>query len=452
MSIAHEYNFDGLIGPTHNYAGLSHGNIASTSHKGAVSRPREAALQGLWKMQCVAGLGVRQAVLPPQERPDLAALRRMGFTGSDAQVIERAASEAPHLLAAVYSASSMWAANAATVSPSADTADGRVHFTVANLQSHLHRSLEAPATETALRRIFRDPKHFMIHPALPATAALSDEGAANHMRFAAKHGKAGVEVFVYGRGGVADAPMPRKFPARQSLEACRAIARLHQLDPARVLFVQQNPRAIDRGVFHNDVVATNHENVLICHEDAYVDTAGFVANLRRAMRKVCDDSLHAFVITRKKLPLHVAVKTYLFNSQLVAVKNRSFFKGLGLVYPIECSRFRASFMGIMELGNRQCPIGSVMVTVKESMDNGGGPACLRLRIVLTQAQARAMHQGVLWSPALNDQLVAWVNKHYREELRPDDLRDPKLIREGRDALDALTGILGLPGLYEFQQQ
>ena len=451
MKLAQEFNFDGIIGPTHNYAGLSPGNIASLKHKGVVSRPREAALQGLWKMSCIADVGARQAVLPPQERPALTALRRMGFTGSDVQIIERAAKEAPHLLAAVYSASSMWAANAATVSPSADTADGRVHFTVANLQSHLHRSLEAPVTESMLRRIFSDPQRFTIHSPLPATDLMSDEGAANHMRFAAKHGKPGVEVFVYGRGAVANAARHRKFPARQSLEACRAIARLHQLDPARVLFVQQNPSAIDRGVFHNDVVATSYLNVLVCHEDAYVNTAAFVASLRRAFRKVSEDSFHPFVVQRKKLPLHVAVKTYLFNSQLVSVRNRSYFTGLGLIYPLECQRYRSSFMGILDLGNRRCPIGSVMVTVKESMDNGGGPACLRLRVVLTKGEAKAMHQGVIWTPALNEQLVTWVNKHYREELKPDDLRDPHLIREGRDALDELTKILDLPGLYAFQK-
>ena len=27
--MAYEVNFDGLVGPTHNYAGLSYGNVAS---------------------------------------------------------------------------------------------------------------------------------------------------------------------------------------------------------------------------------------------------------------------------------------------------------------------------------------------------------------------------------------------------------------------------------------
>ena len=99
-----EYNFDGLVGPTHNYGGLSVGNVASTLHGGQASNPREAALQGLAKMRALAKLGYPQAVLPPQERPDVRALRALGFTGGDHQVIASAARDAPDLLAACSSA------------------------------------------------------------------------------------------------------------------------------------------------------------------------------------------------------------------------------------------------------------------------------------------------------------------------------------------------------------
>ena len=121
-----EVNFDGLIGPTHNYAGLSPGNVPSLSNAGAESRPREAALQGLAKMRRVRDLAwdgqgqPPQGVLVPQQRPDLGLLRRLGFTGDDARVLESAAEASPTVLAACWSASSMWAANAATVSPSAE--------------------------------------------------------------------------------------------------------------------------------------------------------------------------------------------------------------------------------------------------------------------------------------------------------------------------------------------
>src|SRR5215475_8689569 len=111
---AREINFDGLVGPTHHYAGLSSGNLASEGHAGEVSNPRAAALQGLEKMRFVAGLGVGQAILPPQPRPDIGLLRRLGFEGTDGAVLARARRSAPELLSAASSASAMWVANAAT--------------------------------------------------------------------------------------------------------------------------------------------------------------------------------------------------------------------------------------------------------------------------------------------------------------------------------------------------
>src|SRR5438874_9593839 len=250
-----EINFDGLPGPTHNYSGLAEGNLASERHKSLASNPRQAALQGLAKMKALADRGFAQAVLPPHERPDMAALRAVGFAGDDSAVLRSAAKAAPQLLAACSSAAAMWVANAATVSPSADTADGRVHFTPANLVSHFHRSLEAPTTTRILRAIFADERRFVVHDALPAAAQFGDEGAANHMRFA-EPGTPGVELFVYGRAAFdPDVPAPRRFPARQTREASEAVARRHGLAPQRTVLARQNPEAIDAGAFHNDVVA-----------------------------------------------------------------------------------------------------------------------------------------------------------------------------------------------------
>ena len=179
-----DVNFDGIPGPTHNYAGLARGNLAAERNARQVANPREAALQGLAKMRALAARGFPQAVLPPHERPVVAALRALGFAGRDADVVARAARDAPQLLAACSSAAAMWVANAATVSPSADTADGRVHFTPANLVAHFHRSLEAPTTTRVLRAIFADPRTSSVHDPLPAAPQFGDEGAANHTRFA----------------------------------------------------------------------------------------------------------------------------------------------------------------------------------------------------------------------------------------------------------------------------
>src|SRR5437773_559405 len=304
-----EVNFDGLPGPTHNYSGLAIGNLASERNKNFVANPRQAALQGLAKMKALADRGFAQGVLPPHERPDLAALRALGFAGSEQEILAKTARQAPQLLAACSSAAAMWVANAATVSPSADTADGRVHFTPANLVTHFHRSLEAATTTRVLRALFADARRFVVHDPLPAAHQLADEGAANHTRFAT-----GVEFFVYGRTGLdSQAPLPRRFPARQTREASEAIARRHALSPERVVFAQQHPDAIDAGVFHNDVIAVGSGSVLFCHERAYVDQDAVLAALAARIGK----TFMPIVVRESEVTLERAVSTYLFNSQLL---------------------------------------------------------------------------------------------------------------------------------------
>jgi len=439
--MAYEVNFDGIVGPTHNYAGLSLGNLASQRHGQTVSNPREAALQGLAKMKYLADLGLKQAVLPPQRRPDFAMLRRLGFGGSDPEVLWKASKEAPRLLAAAYSASSMWAANAATVSPSSDTADGRVHFTPANLVTQFHRSIEAPATAALLKAIFPDESAFAHHPPLPASGFLSDEGAANHTRLCADHGSAGVEIFVFGRDASSQAAAPARFPARQTLEASRAVARLHEIDPLRAVFAQQNPAAIDAGAFHNDVVSVGNQNVLLYHASAYVNPAGVIAEIRRALAAVTDVALIAIEVPEERVSLKDAISTYLFNSQLVTLPSGK----MALIAPIECREHAGVAKFIQSVIESENSIESVhYLDVRQSMRNGGGPACLRLRVVLTESELALVHPGVLLTDTLYAELVAWVNRCYREELRPEDLADPLLAREAWDAMEALSPLLKLP--------
>jgi succinylarginine dihydrolase len=445
MPNALEMNFDGLVGPTHHYAALAAGNLASQAHGGSVSHPREAALQGLEKMKRVAELGAPQAVLPPHERPDLAFLRCVGFDGSDSEVLARALREAPTLLTAACSASSMWAANAATVSASADCRDGRIHLTPANLVTNLHRSLEPAFTTRILRRVLPDRRVFAVHDALPSVPSLGDEGAANHLRLCAGHDGPGVEVFVFGQGG---SSMPRRFPARQQLAASQAVARLHGLDPRRTLFVQQHPDAIDAGVFHNDVIAVANRHVLLCHERAWVDQPRVLDQMRQMFRETCGGELHVIQVATAELSLAEAVASYLFNSQLVDLNDGT----MALVCPRECvERPRVWQVITAKLMGENSPIAqAVPVEVRQSMQNGGGPACLRLRVPMTSGQAAGVFAGVRWSDALHERLSAWVTRHYRQELRIDDLVDPSLLRETRAALDELTEILRVGPVYGFQ--
>ena len=438
-----EVNFDGIPGPTHNYSGLAEGNLAAQAHKSRVSHPRQAALQGLAKMKALADRGFAQAVLPPQERPDMAALRALGFAGDDAAVLRSVAKSAPQILAACSSAAAMWVANAATVSPSPDTGDGRVHLTPANLVSHFHRSLEAPTTTRVLRAIFADANRFVVHDPLPPAAQMSDEGAANHTRFAADASGPGVEFFVYGRSTFdAGAAAPRRFPARQTREASEAIARRHGLAPERALFVQQNPAAIDAGVFHNDVIAVGTGTVLFCHERAFADQAGALRALEERI-----DGFTAIVVREREVDVERAVATYLFNSQLIERPEG----GMLLVAPAEC-REDSHVAALLERTiSGDGPIREVATfDLRQSMQNGGGPACLRLRVPLTAVERAAIRARVWLDDSLHLELARWIERNYRDRLAPADLADPALLSETRTALDELSRILGLGSVYPFQ--
>lgn len=441
-----ELNLDGLVGPTHHYGGLGLGNVASQRHRHEVSNPLAAALEGIAKMRLMVSLGIQQAVIPPQERPLVSALRRLGFAGDDARVLADAAREAPELLSAVASTSSMWAANAASVSPAADTADGRVHLTPANLISQFHRSLEPMATGRLLARIFPDSDRFAHHDPLPAALPFADEGAANQLRLCPAHGDRGLEVFVFGRE--AEIRPGGRHPARQSLAASRAVTRLHGLATDQTLFLRQSDAARDAGVFHNDVIAVANENVLLVHERAYADGPAALDAIRAAYARAYGAGLVVTEVLERSVSLADAVDTYLFNSQLVTLPGG----GMALVCPTECREHPATSRWLDSLLAAGGPITAVhAVDVRQSMRNGGGPACLRLRVVLTAAELATVHAGVLATPKRLDALEAWVRRHYRDRLTVTDLADPALLDESRRALDELTGILDLPGLYGFQR-
>ncbi|WP_417447699.1 N-succinylarginine dihydrolase [Idiomarina abyssalis] len=442
-----EVNYDGLVGPTHNYAGLSFGNVASLANAKASSSPKSAALQGLKKMKALHDMGMKQGVLAPQERPDIFALRRLGFTGTDAEVLHKAATEAPAIFQAVCSASSMWTANAATVSPSADTANGKVHFTPANLTNKFHRSLEPQTSGRILQAMFNNSRYFEHHTHLPDNEHFGDEGAANHTRLCREYGHAGVELFVYGRYAFdSSKPAPKRFPARQTLEASQAIARLHGLSEDNTVYIQQNPDVIDQGVFHNDVIAVGNQNVLFYHEQAFADTE---AKLAEIQRKFGDNPLHFIKVGTEQISIQDAVSTYLFNTQLITPPDGQ----MTIIAPTECQENDSVRSYLEQLTqNSDSPIKRVeFFDVKQSMRNGGGPACLRLRVALNDEELAGANQNCLMSDKLFSRLNQWVEKHYRDELAVDDLRDPALLEESRSALDELTQILKLGSVYPFQQ-
>lgn len=429
MRPTQEVNFDGMIGPTHHYGGYSQGNLASMRHASQISHPKAAALQGLRKMKILADLGIPQAVLPPRMRPSLSTLRTLGFKGSDTEVFLKATQSSPRLVHHLSSSASMWAANLGTVSPSSDTEDGRVHITAANLQSQFHRSVEAEETFRLTQLLFPDEKLFAIHPPLPKGGSFGDEGAANHTRFCTDYSDTGIHLFVYGKSAFESTL--HRFPFRQALEASEAIARTHGLKPKKVLFAQQNPEIIDQGVFHNDVISVGNRTCFLYHEKAFVKTDQVIA----ALSELCP--LQPIRVTEEMLSVEDAVKSYLFNSQIVTLPNGEDV----LIAPRECENLNLDWL----------PLRVLFVDIRESMRNGGGPACLRLRCVLNAQQKDKVHPYVFLDEALYQNLVGWVKKYYRESLNVDDLLDPSLLQESMEALDALTQILHLGSFYEFQR-
>ncbi|MEM1037133.1 MAG: N-succinylarginine dihydrolase [Pseudomonadota bacterium] len=449
MSDAVEVNFDGLIGPSHNYGGMSDGNLASQANFGDVSHPREAALQGLEKMRLLVKAGLVQGVLPPLKRPNTDFLWDAGFNQLDTESLKKAAKEDPRLLKVAYSASSMWTANAATVSPSTDTATGKLRITAANLSSMLHRSIEAPDTESLLIRIF-EHKFPITHPdyhdspvsvdfALPMHADFSDEGAANHVRLCNAHGAQGVELFVYGREAGESFV---GFPARQTKLASESIARSHGLKPERTVFARQSAKAINAGAFHNDVVCVGTLDTLFFHEHAFEDTDGTLAALRKAGEGLFE--LKPVMVPDAEVPLADAIKSYLFNSQLLQWPGED---RLVLLAPTETQDTEATREYCERVVQGNGPIGRVQyVDVRQSMKNGGGPACLRLRVVMTAEERAAMHQGVLLDEAKIDALQAVVRATYRDRLSVSDLADSAFAEECFHARRELLKVLDLETL------
>ena len=445
-----EVNFDGIVGPTHNYSGLSFGNVASLTHKDEPSNPKEAALQGLEKMNFLRKLGLKQAVLPPHARPHIRTLKRLGFIGNDKEVLHQVRQREPWMLLACSSSSSMWAANAATFTPSCDTLDNRVHITPANLNNNFHRSLEAKMTERILRRIFLDSGKFVVHTPLPAGRYLADEGAANHTRLCKRHGEQGFHLFVFNRSSFnSRLEGPHKYPARQTLEASHSISRLHQIDPEYDMFLQQNPLAIDHGVFHNDVISTGNRDLFFYHELAFVNTERQMEKLRDKVLQSLNFDLHLVEVKENEISLDEAVQTYLFNSQIVTLNDGSTV----FVVPTECQENKKVRQYLENLANQtHLPIKEIhYLDLRESMHNGGGPACLRCRFVLNEEEIASIHPRVILDDSLYQDLKDWIHRHYRDHLTPPELADPRLLTESREALDELTQILKLGSLYEFQR-
>ena len=440
MTYSGEINFDGLIGPTHNYAGLSQGNLASQKHLNQTSNPKAAALQGLNKMRLIMDQGIPQGFFLPHERPHLMTLRAIGFGGTDEEVINQVAKKNPALLKNVYSASSMWSANAATFSPSIDSNDQKIHITPANLNSMFHRSIEHEFTKTQLELMFG--RIAKVHEPIKNISGYGDEGAANHLRVSAQHLMPGFQIFVYGSSAF---EVHQGIIARQAEEISQAVSTQHQLDPDRVLFLKQNEQAIHSGSFHNDIVSLANEEVFIFHQEAFADRV----ELERVLHQLKDHvkGFHPIEILSKDISLDDLVSSYLLNSQLITVKNNEMM----MLLPEEVQNHGNCMKWLEEIKSSSPIKRFEFVDIHQSMMNGGGPACLRFKAVVNSDELDKINKKFLLSPEKLINLRALVSKHYRDRINPDDLLDIKLMEESYLFLDELTQLLGIGSIYSFQK-
>lgn len=425
-----ELQVEGLVGPTHNYAGLGLGNVASHTHGGSISNPRAAALQSLEKMRWLHEHDVPVAMLPPQHRPRLDVLKSLGFDGSVSEQLQQAREASPTLLRAVWSASSMWSANAATVTPSSDSADGLVHLTPANLLSSLHRVLEHRETAHYVRQLFAHNATFKVHDALNVTTRLADEGAANHMRLWSDSSH--IHIFTYG-AEPPDSLFPKTHMPRQQRAAGEEIVQQHQLDSHHCLFVQQHPDAIDAGVFHHDVIGMSHRALLIVHERAWLDQDTALDTIRSKA-----PWLSVRVIKEDELSLQDAVATYFFNAQLVSLADGS----TAILFPHECSEHAGAYALAHRLQEELDEVSRIeFLNLRESMKNGGGPACLRLRVPLTEDELGHILPGARFTTKRYHQLQRFIETHYRERVAPDDLLDAAFAEEAHACHSSLLKLL-----------
>lgn len=449
--MAYEINFEGLAGMTHHYGGLAYGNLPSMQSIGKVSRPKEAALQGLQKMALLNELGVRQAVLPPHERPFFPLLEQLGFSGTKQNRLDQVKKEAPWLLPILSSSAAMWTANWATSTASIDSSDAHAHFTPANLASYLHRSLEPSTTQRILKAIFPSQVFFKHHPPLPCGGIFFDEGSANQIRFAKNYRSPGVYLFVFGKSTLPSempTPSPHTYPARQSKEASEALPRIHGLYPNTAVYAYQHPEAIDAGIFHNDLIAQGNLHFLMVHEKAFWNQQEVLNELKKKFSERCDEELKIVEVLESQVPLKEAASSFMFNSQIVTLPDLT----MALIAPEACrgyDRVTSFFESLVK--DPAHPVNTIhYVNLSESLGNGGGPACLRLRVVLTENELAHINPAVLYSPRLHERLESWIHKHYPDTLSKEELAKTELHEKNCQALDELCTILELGKVYPFQ--
>ena len=320
-----------------------------------------------------------------------------------------------------------------------DNIDNAIHITVANLNSMMHRSIEPKFTYKMLKRILN--KKVNINKSLLNLPNIGDEGAANHIRIAERHNVPGYQIFVYSSENISHA----KTIERQSLIGSKLIARKNCVEDQRVFYLQQSNRAIRYGSFHNDIVSTANENIFIYHEEAFESTQELKVILAKLKKLV--PNFKPIKILNSEIDLQTIVSSYLLNSQLISLPSG----GMMFLLPSEVKQYPNCMQWLEKISAEEEIKKIKFIDVKQSMRNGGGPACLRLRMIFNENEISSVNKNFLLDDNKIDLLTNLIENKYRDRLQPDDLLDPNLADESLEILDALTKIFKTGSIYNFQK-
>lgn len=372
---------DCMPGPTSHFGGHSIGNIASMTSKNMPSNPKKAAIEWLDKVSLVQSLGAKQIVLPPHRRPLI--------------------HHANHPRLENLSSGFIWMANAGHFIPATDTTLHAHQFIPANMKSGHHRKNEHRFHAYWIKQILKNINHH-IHSPLRAC----DEGAANAIRL----WKNNQSIFILVHGHPKTA-----FPSRQSKDSFNELQSLVKLK--NLIILQQKSKAIDHGVFHNDVISFGFKNVLFCHEHSFEDQKNQLYQLNQLFLNTTKSKLHIIQINEQDLPLTECIDTYLFNSQVILINNK-----ITLLSPKAAKRNEKSFKIIQEWIANDYIHDVKFIDINSSLMNGGGPACLRLCIYLLDSEIHAIpRQFWLTSKKINE-LKQIIETKYPSSLDLSDIQ------------------------------
>jgi succinylarginine dihydrolase len=175
--------------------------------------------------------------------------------------------------------------------------------------------------------------------------------------------------------------------------------------------------------------------VLFAHEKAFADRDRVASECERLFPDV-----QLVEVPASEVPVADAVSSYLFNAQLVSPPDGE----TTLIVPSEARETASVWSWLQRHVAGNGPIRNlVVVDVRQSLANGGGPACLRLRVA---ADPATVDPRFLVDEAKLDRIAAVIEQSWPAEIHSSELQDPKVVAAIESARASLYDSLDLAEL------